>query len=347
MGVRINGVWHEELADPGTGGEDSGSGREFTSNESYNQTSTQMSAGNKWGENLDTWADGSGGGGGGGLAGALGGGAGAGGDLGSAIDRMWKAMQEGNLMAFNEEVRQFNQTFGLNQDIFKEQIRQYNQDFAEKIRQYNENLAISQAGLTGQYQGAPTLPALTGYATQFGTWGVPTTGQETLASQLQAANLLGTYRGQQTLAANQQAYAQQMGMLNQAAALQANPFRQAEIMGQFGNLLAGRGVAGFQAPGGTSQTDFSGMGNMQRLIDDIRGGPGAINSQSVQSTLDAIPTPNKVNSVEFMRSSPMTQNLLLSGIQQKYGIGAEDAMNQIRNTLPGFTSPSTFGQVRG
>ena len=256
-------------------------------------------------------------------------------------------MQEGNLKAFNEEVRQFNAKFGLDEKVFAEGIRQYNQDYAEKVRQYNEGLAISQAGLTGQYQGAPTLPALAGYAGMFGRWGVPTTGQETLASQLQTANMLGTYQGQQTLAANQQAYNQQMTMLQNAAALQANPFRQAEIMGQFGNLLAGRGVAGFQAPGGTSQTDFSGLGNMQRLIDDIRGGPGAINSQSVQSTLDAIPTPNRVNSTEFFRSSPLTQNLMLSGIQQKYGIGAEDALNQIRNTLPAFTAPSMFGQVRG
>jgi hypothetical protein len=207
---------------------------------------------------------------------------------------------------------------------------------------------------------------MTGYATQFGTWGVPQTGQSTLAAQQQAqanaqrwAELYGytpTFdaNGQpiapgtgQTLAAQQQAYAQQLGAIQTAAGLQANPFRQAQVIGQLGGLLRGGGVAGFQAPGqAQGQTDFSGMGNMQRLIDDIRGGAGAINSQSTQSVLDAIPTPTKLDSVNFARSSPLTQSLVLQGMQEKYGLSPEDSLSQIRNTLPQFQAPTTFGGVK-
>jgi hypothetical protein len=249
-------------------------------------------------------------------------GGGGGGDGGNAPDGSWierwlQMIASGNDRAFFESVREYNLEHGLDVDKFN-----------EVIRQYNENLAISQAGLTGAYRGQPTFPALTSYANQFGMWGVP-------------------QQGQQTLAAQQQAYAQQLGAINAAAGLQANPFRQAQVIGQLGGLLSGRGVAGFQAPGqAQGQTDFSGMGNLQRLIDDIRGGPGAINSQSVQGVLDAIPTPAKLNSVEFSRASPLTQSLVLQGMQEKYGLNPQDALAQIRNTLPQFAAPTTFGGVK-
>lgn len=218
---------------------------------------------------------------------------------GAGIDAILQALQRGDMRAFDEAVRQFNANFGLNV-----------------------------AGLTGTYNGQPTLPAMTSYANQFGTWGVPTAGQQTLAAQ-------------------QQGYAQQTGLINMAAAQQANPFRQAQVIGQLGGLLRGGGVAGFQAPGqAQGQTDFSGMGNLQRMIDDIRGGPNAINSQSTQSVLDAIPTPNKLNSVEFGRASPLTQNMVLQGMSEKYGLSPDDSLAQIKATLPQFVSPTTMGSVR-
>jgi len=312
---------------------------------------------------------------------------------GGGIDAILQALQRGDQRAFDEAVRQFNQTFG-----------------------------VTQAGVTGTYNGAPTLPALTSYANQFGTWGVPQSGAQTLAAQQQAvsqaqaeAGLTGYYTnpsalqyrpgtfvgntangglgfvlpngqispigslehfralggdpstiaslpklspeqwqalvnappggaGTPTMAREQQTYAQQLGAITTAAGLQANPFRQAQVIGQLGGVLRGTGVAGFQAPGqAQGQTDFSGMGNMQRLIDDIRGGPNAINSQSTQSVLDAIPTPNKLDSVNFARSSPLTQNMVLQGMQEKYGLNPNDALAQIKNTLPQFQAPTTFG----
>src|SRR4029077_1919017 len=79
-------------------------------------------------------------------------------------------------------------------------------------------------------------------------------------------------------AREQQTYTQQMGMIAQAAALQANPFRQQQALGHTSGLLGGQGVAGFQAPdvvpgvgpaGGTMQ---GGMGYLQQMIGDITGG---------------------------------------------------------------------------
>ena len=156
--------------------------------------------------------------------------------------------------------------------------------------------------------------------------------------------------GQATLGAQQQTYAQQLGLINQAASLQANPFRQQQAIGQMGNLLAGGGVASFSAPntvagvgtaGGNTQ---GGMGYLSQMIDDIKN-PGA-NNASMQGVLDAIPTPTKLNSVEFMRAAPSTQSLVLQGIQEKYGLDPADAQAQIKATLPGFTSPQTYGTVR-
>jgi len=216
-------------------------------------------------------------------------------DLGSAIDDMLGSIASGNHEAFVESVRRFDLKFGLDKDRF-----------AEGVRQFNEGLAMSQAGLTGLYQGQPTM------------------------------------------AANQQRYAQQLGVIQTASQLQANPFRQAEAIGQLGGLLSGGGVAGFQAPGMQAAGSGTGLGAMQQLIDDIRGGPSGQNAQAANQVLAAIPTPNKLDSVSFARATPNTQNLVLQGMQQKYGLNPDDALSQIKATLPGFTAPTTFaGTSRG
>jgi len=221
---------------------------------------------------------------------------------GGAIQKFLDALASGNREAFQRAVYEFDKTFGL-----------------------------TEAGVTGTYQGAPTLPALTSYATQFGQWGVP-------------------QQGAQTLAAQQQQYAQQLGLINQAATLQANPFRQQQAIGQMGNLLGGQGVAGFSAPnavqgvGTAGGNTRGGMGYLSQMIDDIRD-PSA-NQHSMQDVLNGIPTPNKLNSNEFMRAAPSTQSMVLQGMQEKYGLDPNDALTQIKATLPSFQAPTTMGTVR-
>ena len=274
---------------------------------------------------------------------------------------MLGAISSGNKQAFDEAVRQFNTTFGLDQ-----------QKFAESVRQYNEGLAVTQAGLTGTYQGAPTQQAQAQAAGFLGTYqGLPT--QQAIAQRNAIAQAWASQYGytptfdaagnpifQQpagggpatTLTAQQQAYNQQLGAITTAAGLQANPFRQQQVLGQLGRVLGGQGVAGFSAPntvagvgtaGGTGTN--TGMAYMQQMIDDIRN-PGA-NQASVNSVLNGIPTPNKINSADFLRSAPSTQNMILQGMQEKYGLDPADSLNQIKNTLPAFTAPATFGQVKG
>jgi len=240
--------------------------------------------------------------------------------LASGINSLLGAIASGNKEAFNEAVRQFNATFGLDQ-----------QKFGEAVRQFNQNYIVAESGLTGQYQGAPTLAAQAQNAGLYGMYGTPTAGQSTLAAQ-------------------DQTYNQQMGMINSAAALQANPFRQQQALGQMSRVLGGQGVAGFTAPnqvqgvgvaGGNTQ---GGMGYLQQMIDDIRD--PAANTASMNQVMQGIPTPNKLNSVEFMRAAPSTQNMVLQGMQEKYGIDPNDAVAQLKATLPQFGQAPTFGTVK-
>ncbi len=203
--------------------------------------------------------------------------------------------------------------------------------------------------------GTPTLAAQAQWANLYGQNAAPTPGEQTLAAQLQYANLYGgagaaPTAGQTTLAAQQQAYAQQMGAVNAAAAMQANPFRQAQVIGQAGRILQGMPTAGFSAPntvagvgtaGGNTQ---GGMGYLSQLISDIQD-PTA-NQTTAQSWLDATPSPNKLDSVSFLRSSPTTQNLILQAQQEKFGIDPQDALAQIKATMPQFSAPNTTGVVR-
>jgi len=268
--------------------------------------------------------------------------------LASGINSLLGAIASGNKQAFDEAVRQFNQTFGLDQ-----------QKFAESVRQYNEGLAVTQAGLTGTYQGQQTQQALAqaasiqaqraktaqdwaniyGYTPQLDVNGNPIMVNA-------AAGGPAT-----TLAAQQQAYKQQLDAITAAAGMQANPFRQQQVMGQLGRVLTGQGVAGFSAPntvtgvgtvGGNTQ---GGLGYMQQIISDIQN-PGA-NQASVNSVLEGIPTPNKINSADFLRAAPSTQNMILQGMQERYGLDPADSLQQIKNTLPSFTAPSTFGSIKG
>jgi hypothetical protein len=224
------------------------------------------------------------------------------------------------------------------------------------VRDSNKAIAAaSPGGVLPNQQGAPqeTLQAQNQYftqandlATQFGTYYQPG-----MPGQAGVAGVNNPNVGQSTLAAQQQSYAQQMGLINQAASLQANPFRQQQAIGQMSGLLNGGGVASFLAPttvagvgtaGGNTQ---GGMGYLSQMIQDIRD-PSA-NTASMNSVLDAIPTPNKLDSTSFMRATPSTQSMVLQGMQEKYGLDPADSMAQIKATLPQFTAPTTtFGSVK-
>lgn len=240
-------------------------------------------------------------------------------DLDAYIQRLLNAQSAGDQKALQETIREFDLKYGLDRDQFN-----------ENTRQYNQNYLISQAGLTGMYQGAPTMQLRSQLAQLYGTE-TPTPGQQTLAAQ-------------------QQAYSEAFNVAQLAAQLQANPFRQQEVLGQAGRLLGGLGVAGFQAPnqvagvgtaGGNQQ---GGLGYLQQIINDIRD--PTPNQTTADQFLANTPTPNKLDSASFLRAAPSTQNIVLQAMQQKYGISPDDAVKQIQSTLPQFTAPAAFGAVR-
>lgn len=154
---------------------------------------------------------------------------------GAAIDAYLQALATGNQAAAQEAIRQFNAGFGLDVNKFNEAIREYNQAFN-----------ISEAGLTGTYNGQPTLAAQ----------------QQAFTQALSAAGVTGIYQGQPTLAAQQQAFSQGLSALTEAVNVQANPFKQAQVLSGEGALgftpamaaAAGVGspLASFQAPSGSA-----------------------------------------------------------------------------------------------
>lgn len=107
MGVRIGGVWHEELPDPEKGGSDSGNGRNFDTMGDYENASGGSS----------------GGGGGGGGSGGGGGGGGGGNSGGGGMD-----------MAALREF--FGQTSGFSREQLAEMKREFDEQMALKEREW-------------------------------------------------------------------------------------------------------------------------------------------------------------------------------------------------------------------
>jgi hypothetical protein len=235
-----------------------------------------------------------------------------------AINQAVAALNSSDLKAFNEQVREWDKIFGFNTEQFQEGVRQYNQNFG-----------VTQAGVTGTYQGAPTLQGLNQYANFLGTYGAG---------------------GPQTLQAQNQYFNQNLATASLASSLQANPFRQQQVLGQANRILAGQPAASFAAPntvagvgtaGGNTQ---GGLGYLQQIVDDIKN-PTA-NQTTADQFLANTPTPNKIDSASFLRSAPSTQNIVLQAMQEKYGIDPNDALTQIKNTLPQFQAPTIVGQVK-
>jgi hypothetical protein len=311
-------------------------------------------------------------------------------DLDGIMQRVANAVSAGDQKALQEQIREFDQKFGLDKDQFNEGIRQFNQNYlisqagltgtfngqqTQQARLQAANIAAQTAGLTGYYAPQATgqfVAKANGQVGQvmsdgsiqaYGSWGdfLANGGSQTVASAALQNPLpdatfdtrAGAYAaaGVPTMAREQQTYAQQMGVATLASQLQANPFRQQQVLGQAGRILGGQPVAGFQAPntvagvgtaGGNQQ---GGLGYLQQMIDDIKN--PVPNQTTADQFLQQTPTPNKIDSTSFLRAAPSTQNILLQAMQEKYGIDPNDALTQIKNTLPQFQAPTTtFGTIK-
>src|SRR4029434_66584 len=97
-------------------------------------------------------------------------------------------------VAQNEQIRQAADDNARNQ-YNQAKLRGEAEDRAQAAAKFAWQKTMDEAGLTGMYQGAYTMPSQQYFANTFGTWGTPTAGQQTQAAQ-------------------QQAYAQAMGLTN-------------------------------------------------------------------------------------------------------------------------------------
>ncbi|TMC46917.1 MAG: hypothetical protein E6J20_20485 [Chloroflexi bacterium] len=268
------------------------------------------------------------------------------GNLGDSIDKLLAALASGNQAAAAEAARQFNATFGLDQNKFQEAVRQYNQNFG-----------LQQAAVTGSYNGQATLAkqkqdadlaaqaaGLTGFFN----------GQETLAHQKQGADILNQER--------------QTGLdaLKVVESAQADPFRQQQVINGLSaggytkaiDALNGNGnQPSFQAPTG-SAADSVGIGAMRNRIAGaglfnpgstadggdpvsgaIAGSAGNDNAQ-MQASLAALPNVNKIVGRNFLKEDPATQQFTLSGESAKNGLSMDTNKAIIQSTMPKFEAPT-------
>jgi len=129
-------------------------------------------------------------------------------------------------------------------------LQYYNQQIALQKAQQAWKEEVDKAGLTGMYGGAYTMPTQQWFAQQFGTWGTPEAGQQTLAANQQQfgqgatlGQMYGQYyapgtaptQGQQTQAAQEQQYTQWLRSQQQALAVQK---QQQDSANQYLTLLA-------------------------------------------------------------------------------------------------------------
>jgi len=155
----------------------------------------------------------------------MGGGGGGGGDGGGGDYANLTATQ----MVLNSAQAKANQAY-LNARL---QLDNDTLAFQKAQQAFNETITVAQQ--TGMFNGQPTQAALTNWANLYGTAEAPKPGQETLASQLQTANQLGTYNGQQTMASQLQ-QANLLGTYQGQQTLQAN-------QQQFGQWAQAQGLA--------------------------------------------------------------------------------------------------------
>lgn len=205
--------------------------------------------------------------------------------------------------------------------------------FQKAQQAFNET--VTQAGLTGTYQGMPTQAALQFAATNFGTWGMPTTGQQTLASQEQAYT--------QWLRAQQEARAQEalqqqtaQGYLQMMANLRG-PADWAQYQKVLGATPGGlsdlvRAAAGQYIPGGGATTGVQPTPvSLQSFVGQSTGTP---QDTSAMNTLVA---PNQMAPQTWNALTPSQQQMLL-GTWQSQGYTQEDAKQLFQQSLPKYAT---------
>ena len=344
MGVRINGVWHEDLADPGAG----------SYNSAADYTAAAQSSGAADNPTLNT---------------SIGTSGGTGSSPNGTVPMVDPTQAQLAITAANNAAQQ----------AYYQGMLRYNNDtlaFDKAKEAFSEE--IQKAGLTGTWQGAPTQAAMQYYAGAFGNWATPTSGQQTLASQQQAftqaqnlASMYGQYyapgqtptAGMQTQAAQQQAFnqwaaaqglAQSQWQQQQDAAQKylsllsglRGPANYAQYMNVLGSTPQGlqdlvRAASGQYIPGGgaTSGTQPT-PANLQSLYQDATGQGLAQQQQQLQAAQNTLVAPNQMAPQTWANLAPSQQQMLQS-IWESQGYTADDTKALFSQSLPKYASQAS------
>lgn len=234
---------------------------------------------------------------------------------------------------------------------------------------------VDEAGLTGYYQGAPTMGSQQWWATNFGTWGTPTAGQETMAREQQTfgqgttlANQYGQYyapgqtptAGTQTMGAQEQAYTQWLRQQQLALSQQT---QQQQAANQYLTLLSNlRGPADWgkyqevlgATPGGMRDLTAAAMGqyvpgggattgvqpqaaNLNTLYGQVAGQPGAGYQAPGYNWPQSTYTPMGANVAAFTPGGQQPQTQVINNqIPQPPGRASVYAQPTAANTSTAF-----------
>src|SRR5262245_23280077 len=220
-------------------------------------------------------------------------------------------------------------------------------DLAFKKAQQAFSESLSTAQMTGLFNGQPTLPAMTSYANQFGQWGVPQPGQQTLAAQgqyfnqglaLQTQNqkvvqdyltLLSNLRGPQDYGQYLRVMASTPQGLQSLVGAAAGNMGRAPAFGVTGapttpatlGGFMGQAASGGTAPGGTSYADY-------------------------QNAVSGLVAPSQI-APQAWNSMTNSQKQILLGMYEAAGWNVTDALQQYQASLPKFGSSTPQpGNVR-
>jgi len=236
---------------------------------------------------------------------------------------------------------------------------------------------MDKAGLTGMYQGQYTMPVQQWQAEQFGTWGAPSAGQQTLGAQQQAylqayqnAMAYGQYyapgtaptQGQQTLLAQNQQWNQQLQALQEARAAQTAQQQTAQsYLNLLGQLRGPADWAKYQqvlgaTPQGMRDLTAAAMGqyipgggattgqqpqaaNLQTLQQQVAGNGGGAGAQpgSQDNPLGQLPLPNQIAAQSWKNLAPSQQQMLL-GAYESQGWDKNDVQALMNQGLPRYAS---------
>lgn len=189
-------------------------------------------------------------------------------------------------------------------------------EFDEWMRQFNQGFELNQGQLTGTYLGQDTLDK----------------------QKLNAQSGLATLDLVSKLQGPRNAFSQQAVLHG----LNATGLSRAV------DAIAGRyGLPAFQAPRATPQT-----ARLATLMADVQAGgqwAGGVGwaaapltgqgGATEQDYLDALPSPHKIVSREWVNLDPESQQFLLGAYGRK-GYSEGDVLNAVKRTLPAFTAPS-------